>query len=193
MPRLNPRPDLRRPQLPRLFNERVAAISRQGAAFNPQTDFVALADYVTRLGAAMEGDRHEFKPKVHVGLSVDQATTTALAAVSWETELYDNGGWWDSSAPTQLSMPLAGVLSGVFQTKLSGSGTLRVQLAINGTDEEYGVDVTLAGDFTFAFPWQLYLNQGDYIEVKVSTGSSRNLVAAWTHVHMIHHDYLEEV
>ena len=70
---------------------------------------------------------------------------------------------------------------------------IRVQLAVNGTLVERGTDVTLSGDFTFAFSWQIYLNENDYVEVHVSTSGSRDLVAEWTKASMHQLDYLEAV
>ena len=189
MPRQDPRFTLRRSQLPR---GTVAEAAREDGQLQ-QTDLDGLKEYVVQAIASIDNDRHEFKPKVEVGLTVDQATTTALAAVAWEAEGYDNGGMWDVTVPTQLLAVYAGIYAGTFQTKLSGAGDIRVQLAVNGTLVERGTDVTLSGDFTFAFSWQIYLNENDYVEVHVSTSGSRDLVAEWTKASMHQLDYLEAV
>lgn len=189
MPRKHPEVRDLRGQLPKPLRLLIRGKSEQ---VTPD-DYDAILLYLDGLVGALDNTRHFYHPKVGVGLTNAQATTTALAAVSWETQIYGNGGIWNVSAPTRFPAVVSGVYHGVFQTKIDAAGSIRVQLAINGTDEEFGMNVTLAGDLTFAFPWQMYLNVDDYVQIKVSTSSSANLVAAWTKAYMIHADYLEEV
>lgn len=188
MPRLDPRLPLRQGQLPTFVRKPTSRLSEDPVS---QTDYLDLINYIDRLVGALENYRHDFASKLEIKSEVNQATTTALAAVVWDDVVFDNGGWWTVTTPTVLTAPTSGMYTGVFQTKLDGAGSIRVQLFKNGGANERGMDVTLAGDFTFAFAWQDYYLVGDEIEVHVSTSGSRNLVGEWTRCNLHHLDFVE--
>lgn len=188
MPRIDPRLPLRQGQLPVFVRKPTNRLSEDPT---PERDFSDLIDYLSRLVGALENYRHDFASKLEIKVEADQATTTALAAVVWETVVFDNGGWWTATAPTILTAPTSGMYTGVFQTKLSGAGSIRVQLFKNGGANERGMDVVLNGDFTFAFAWQDYYLEGDEVAIHVSTSGSQNLLAEWTRANLHHLDFVE--
>ena len=188
MPRLDPRPQLRQGQLPQIYRrpwkDRLQPFVELG-------DLDDLTDYIDKLVEALENYRHEFVPKLEIKIEVAQATTTALAPIEWEALAFDNGGWWVASNPTVLRVPLSRVYQGVFQTKLDGAGSIRVQIEKNGSLMERGMDVVLNGDFTFSFAWQDYYFANDEIEINVSTSGSVNLVGEWTRASLHALDFVE--
>lgn len=188
MPRFDPRPPLQQGQLPQVLRR---PWQHRGEAVATTKDLDEIGDYLDKMLAALENTRHEFVPKLEIKLDNDQATTTALAAVVWESTVYDNGGWWVIGDPEVLRVPLSGVYTGVFQTKLNGAGSIRIQVSRNGGMNERGMDVVLNGDFTFSFAWQDFYLQGDEVELHVSTSGSRDLLADWTHTSLHHLDYVE--
>lgn len=188
MPRLDPRPQLRQGQLPQIYRRRWADRAEPVVEL---ADLEDLTDYIDKLVEALENYRHEFVPKLEIKIEADQATTTALAPVEWEAIAFDNGGWWVDTAPTVLRAPLSMVYIGVFQTKLSGAGSIRVQIEKNGSLMERGMDVVLNGDFTFSFAWQDYYFADDEIEINVSTSGSRNLMGEWTRASLHALDFVE--
>jgi hypothetical protein len=119
---------------------------------------------------------------------------TAAAAVTWNTESYDNGGWFDSGvSTTQLTVP-----SGVTHVRLSGRVTLQslgigmgveVYITKNG-DTNIGTNrinmpfimeaIGASENHYHLFSGPLAVSPGDYFELVIYSGGDNSVTVQGT-------------
>jgi hypothetical protein len=119
----------------------------------------------------------------HVTRAATQAITTAVeTAISFDTEVRDDGGYWVVGSPTRLTIPATGWynLSGHTIWEANTTGIRYGALMKNGTDYlayvSNGPHAT-NGNFRENLAINVYLTAGDYIEMKVTHDRGSNLNA----------------
>lgn len=123
------------------------------------------------------------------GASVVRGATQAGAAdtvVSFDTETYDQGGWWDAGAPTRLTVP-----SGVTHVQLTGrvnasaiaSGELGIRFTKNGSilkgaGRHGSPDSNTSGRPRCLQSGVLGVTPGDYFELQTETADAAYTIEA---------------
>jgi hypothetical protein len=106
--------------------------------------------------------------------------TGTLAAISWDTEVRDDGGLWDVGAPTRLTAPSAGwywIVGGLRTTNNSGTW-IQTQIRRNGTDNIASSENVFTTSTTPKFhtlSTLYYLNASDYVELTAVAGGTMAL------------------
>jgi len=130
-------------------------------------------------------------PSVRVFRSTVQSVPSSTwTSISWDTVRYDRGpaAHWNINNPTRLTCQVAGTyaISGHVTFNNIAGGTYRIiDLHINGTrytainGMSGGVAITAASPPYISIPEIVYLNVGDYIELRAyqDSGSSLNINA----------------
>lgn len=124
-----------------------------------------------------------------VGAFVSRSTTQSFsngtpAAVSFDTEVRDDGGCWTSGAATRLTAPSTGwyVIAGSVWMAGSTSNGRRLYIRLNGSTEIAGSSVAAPGDHNdprLSCSTPYYLSATDYVELIVdqNQGSAVNIQA----------------
>ena len=133
-------------------------------------------------GMADNFDALDFKGAL-LQKTADQAiTTSTLTKATWDSAVYDEGGFWNVAAPTRLTIP-----AGASRVRLTFSADFdattnrtRVSFYKNGSDAFVGnarTDVTAGARNLQVVTPVLSVVQGDYFEAQVfhTHGSNRGL------------------
>lgn len=127
---------------------------------------------------------------VQPGAAVTRSTSQTISnntftAISFDTEGYDRGGYWDAGQPTRFTIPSG--QGGFFDVYFSGeydsaTGSRQWLFLVNGTNYlQTNVTTNVSGGArSFALIYDLPLSAGDYIECLVyqDSGASRTFSIA---------------
>jgi hypothetical protein len=144
--------------------------------------------------AAAGGSSQPVDDGAHVSRVATQSlTNTTAAAITFDTEVRDDGGYYDAGSPTRLTITNAGwyVLTGSVQFAANATGLRRAYFRVNNTTD-YSVAsvnaVSSAGLVTVPVAAAvLYLAAGDYVELwaRQDSGGSLNTALAECQIHRL--------
>jgi hypothetical protein len=105
----------------------------------------------------------------------------AFTSMNWDTERYDNGGYFDPAAPTRLTVPAGAgglyVVRGIYPTLAHAPSVpylVGVTIVINGLTFTglIWADLNIAIEHGYLTAIEEELNDGDYVELRVFQGAA---------------------
>jgi hypothetical protein len=116
-----------------------------------------------------------------------QNATTTPTAISWDTEVFDVGGYWTVGAPTRFTVPVG--LAGLYLIRAvarsnNNTGAFRLSLVIqkNGLTDIEPTGYQQKSDNATSFGAQVHtevlawLEDGDYVEAILSAGATIDML-----------------
>lgn len=112
----------------------------------------------------------------------NQNIASTTATITWQSEVYDVGGWWDAGTPTKFIVP-----SGVSKVRLTGNcrpGSTTTQVVLSmlkggssfvGMGAHEQTNAGLAIDACNAWSAVVAVSQGDEFEMTVFVGSTEDI------------------